>query len=147
MSTARNMHGVKRLSIHKMLIIILLIGSMPNLLAQKSGAETKSNMKWFGGINGGVNVFWGDIKFNSFWPSTKMNELQSGGGFVFGRAINPALKVSTELNFTALKGMKENLSDTLGFKTQALSFALKGQLNTITLLTKRETKLAFYIEG
>lgn len=137
---------MKRLPIHKILIIILLIGSIPSLFAQKSGAKDDYN-KWFVGVNTGVNVFWGDIKFNNFWPSLKMNELQAGGGFVFGRAISPVLKVSTELHFTALKGMKVNLTDTLGFKTQALSFALKGQLNPIALLTKRETKLAFYIES
>lgn len=138
---------MKRLLIYKILIITLLIGSASKLFAQKSSTKKEGYSKWFVGVNGGVNVFWGDIKFNSFWPSTKMNELQAGGGFVFGRTINSTLKISTSLDFTALNGQKINVSDTLGFKTQALSFAIKGQFNPIALLSKREGKLAFYIES
>lgn len=92
-------------------------------------------------------MFWGDIKFNSFWPSPKMNELQAGTGVVFGRTLNPAFKLSSELNFTVLKGMQEVLPDTISFKTQALSFALKGQINPLFLLTKRESKFAIYLEA
>jgi hypothetical protein len=147
MPTDRNMHLVKRLLIHKILIIMLLIGGMQTLFAQKQNTIEKDNNKWFFGINGGMNIFWGDTKFNSFWPSHKMQELQAGGSFVFGKAISPALKLSSHLNFTALKGMQEVLTDTLGFKTHALSFALKWQLNPIALLTKKEAKLAFYIES
>lgn len=147
MPTDRNMHLVKRLLIHKILIIMLLTGGIQPLFAQKQNTIEKDNNKWFFGINGGVNIFWGDTKFNSFWPSYEMQELQAGGSFVFGRTISPALKLSSQLNFTALKGMQEVLTDTLGFKTHALSFALKWQLNPIALLTKKEAKLAFYIES
>lgn len=120
---------------------------MQSLFAQKQDTELKNEKPWFIGINGGVNLFYGDIKFNSFWPAPKLHEIQPGAGFILGRTMSPALKLSSEFNFTALQGMKELLPDTLGFKTQALSLGLKGQLNPFALLDKKNTKLAFYIES
>ena len=124
-------------SIHKILIIILLIGSIQALYAQNSEVVVNRNKGWYWGINSGVNVFWGDIRFDSIWPSTEMQEIQAGGGFVFGRTISPTLNLSAELNYTSLRGQKEVLPDTLGFRTQALNFALKWQVNLITLFGRK----------
>lgn len=147
MSTERNMHFLKKRSIHKTLIIILLIGSIQPLFAQKQTSTKETGNKWFLGINGGVNLYWGDIKFNSFWPEPKKQEIQMGSGFILGRNISPALKLNSELNYVSLKGTEVYLADTLKFKTQALSFAIKGQLNPFAILTKKETKFALYIES
>ncbi len=114
----------------------------------QSGIQNKNAIpKWYIGLNGGANIFFGDIKYNSFWPEPKMQEIQAGGGFVFGRKLSPALSMSTEFNFTSLKGKQVVLPDTLGFKTQALSFALKGQLNAIALLGKKNARFAFIVES
>lgn len=120
---------------------------MPLLHAQNLNTKDSVENKWFIGINGGVQTFWGDIKFNSFWPNPKTGEFQPGGGFVFGRILSPSLQISSELNFISLKGQKEFLPDTLEFKTQALSFAIKSQFNPIALLKKRETKFSIFIES
>jgi len=141
------MYCLKQFKSHILLIIILLIGSTPLLHAQDSSSRDSAENKWFIGINGGVQTFWGDIKFNPFWPNLKTGEFQPGGGFVFGRILIPSLQVSSELNFISLKGQKEFLTDTLGFKTQALSFAIKGQFNPIALLKKRKTKFSIFIES
>jgi hypothetical protein len=138
---------VKKLLLHKILIIILLLGSIQIAFAQKSTKIKDINNKWFVGINGGVNMFWGDIKFNPFWPSPKMQELQIGGGLVFGRSLSQSFKISSELYFTSLRGLQEVYPDTLGFKTQALSFALKGHFNIISLFTKKDTKFDLFIES
>lgn len=138
---------VKQKSLHTILIILLLSGSIQTLRAQISMSAKESDKNWFVGMNGGANVFYGDIKFKPFWPATKMHELQAGGGFIFGRKLSPSFKLSSELNFTALKGMEELLTDTLGFDAQALSFALKGHLNPIALFSKKDAKFAFYIES
>jgi len=138
---------LRKLTKYKILIIILLSISTQALFAQKSKEKKDSNTKWFIGVNGGITTFWGDIKFNSFWPSTKMQELQAGSGIVFGRTFSPALKLNSEISFISLKGKQEVLADTIGFKTQVLSFAIKGAINPIALLTKKETRLSFYIES
>ena len=120
---------------------------MPSLYAQKSTTNPVHTNKWFVGVNGGVNMYWGDIKFNAFWPALKMKELQPGLGLAFGRSFSSTLKISSELNFSSLRGMQEIFPDTLEFNTQALSFALKGHFNIIHFLNKKDSKFAFFIES
>lgn len=143
MPTARNMPLLKRNKTHIILIIILLSLSIQPLSAQ----QNTSSKKWYIGLNGGANIFWGDIKFNPFWPEAKMQEIQPGGGLIFGRKLNPFLSINTELNYVSLKGKQVFTQDTLAFKTQALSWALKAQFNPIEFLFKKESRFGIYIES
>lgn len=130
---------------HIFVIIILLFNSLQNSYAQNNTNKNKTTKDWSLGLDGGVNLFWGDIKFNKLMPSTKMHELQGGFGVNFTRKINSRLRLAALFNGISLKGQKLEQSDTLSFHTQALSFGIQAQLDLLQLLSKKERNFAFYI--
>ncbi|MBN2237575.1 MAG: hypothetical protein JW729_08435, partial [Bacteroidales bacterium] len=43
--------------------------SLGHLFAQSQTTNNHTNFPWFGGVQGGASLFWGDLKMNTFWPS------------------------------------------------------------------------------
>ena len=138
---------MKHTKLYIILIILLLSESFNVMYAQSSIQKKNPVANWYIGINGGVNIFFGDVKYNSFLPSTKMQELQPNTGIVFGRKFSTTLQLSSEINFNSLRGTKADITDSIGFKFQGLSFALKGHINPFALISKRESKFAFFLES
>ncbi len=127
------------------IIITLLINSLQTSYAQNTKTQYNIKKDWSLGLDAGVNLFWGDVKFNKIGPSTKMHELQGGFGLNFTRKINSKLRLAALFNGISLRGQKLEQSDTLSFHTQALSFGIQAQFDLLQLLSKKERNFAFYI--
>lgn len=113
------------------------------LCAQSKGQEKQ----WFVGLNGGIDLFWGDIKYNAFLPSAKMNELPMSTGLLFGHSFSKSFGINTALDFVNLRGKQVFITDTLSFKTQALALSLKAQFDPIAFFLKKDSKTSLFFES
>jgi|GEM_PF-6145787 len=119
---------MKQKSIHNILIVLLLIGLAPALYAQDTDAEKGPAKSWYVGINGGASLFWGDIRTTS----ASFRTIQPAFGGFLGKSFSPFLRLEAETNYSFLKGMLNQTTDTLNFKSRALSLSLKAKINPLS---------------
>jgi hypothetical protein len=118
-----------------------------NMIPLSICAQSKSTeKKWFVGLNGGTDLFWGDIKYNAFLPSAKMNEIPMSSGLIFGHSFSTSFGVNTELDLVNLRGKQVFITDTLSFKAQALALSLKTQFDPIAFFRKKDSKTSLFFE-
>jgi len=102
---------------------------------------------WYIGAEGGVNVFYGDIKYGSFMPKLDYDELTLGGGILFGKQFSPLFSLKGNLHYSKLAGTKQNGSILQSFKSNSYFAALSAQLNLTQILNPSAELKRFSIWG
>lgn len=139
-------HNVKVIKVNILFILVFLFGISVNAFGQTE-ANNKDKQQWYFGFNGGVNVFFGDVKYNSFWPSSAEKEIKPGGGLYFGRNLGNSFQIGAEINYHSLQGVNADLTENIAFKSTALSMAILGSFNPVAALFNTDSRFGFYLQS
>ncbi|NPD46006.1 MULTISPECIES: hypothetical protein [unclassified Lentimicrobium] len=130
------------------MILVILIGMTNYVYAQKKRKAELNENAWFIGAKGGVNIFFGDIKYTEYLPNFKYNELTFGYGFNLGKQFSPKTSLKLDVNLSKLSGTKKTnaLIRTFDAKTQVATLNL--QVNIFELFNRRArlNKLSVWAE-
>lgn len=112
------------------------MGMASHVNAQKRGASYNPKA-WYIGAEGGVNIFFGDIKYNDYLPNFKHNELTYGGGLLLGKHLSPLFSIKGNIHFSELSGTKSTPALLRTFKTKEQDASLSLQMNLFQLFSNR----------
>ncbi len=93
---------------------ILALISICVFLFQSNSANAQKNSDfqsyWYLNASGGLNVFFGDVKQNSFFPANaEVSEWKFGGGWMLGRQFSPIIGLRGQTLYGQLAGSRREL--------------------------------------
>lgn len=124
----------------------IFIGMVNYVYAQKQSLSFSPNT-WYIGAEGGVNVYFGDIKYGGFMPKLEYDELSPGAGFLFGKQLSPLFSLKGNLHYSMLTGTKQSGQSLQTFKSNSYFAAISAQLNLIEVLSANPDLKRFSIWG
>jgi len=107
---------------------------------------------WSISISGGPNIFFGDLKVNSFWPVDKnMNEWCFGGSFSLVRQFSHVFALRGQVLYSEISGTKRNNKDgtpaNVYFIGNILEYNLNMTVNLSNLFFRYKPQRKFFVYG
>jgi hypothetical protein len=130
---------------------VILIGSFILYLSNSvSSQNTFGNKKfetyWYVNANGGLSLFFGDIKQNSIFPANnEINEWRLGTGLIFGRQFTPVFGLRTQSVLGELSGSKRELG--LFIEGSYIEFHLSSTFSLTNLFSQYDPSRKFNFYG
>jgi len=114
------------------------------------------NRKFFGNwsvtLGGGPNIFFGDVKVNTFWPVNEYdNEWRFAGTFSLNRQLSYVFSVRAQVFYGEIAGTKRNYKGgapaNLTFDGNIFEYNLNGTVNFSNLFARYNPLRKFFIYG
>ncbi len=128
---------MKLRTIYTGLLIVSFLGALSPAFAQKSRKSKPDPKAWTVGAKGGVNIYFGDLKYWDYIPNTKYGELTYGGGISIGKYLSPKFSITTDLGYFNLSGTKRNNSTYRTFDTKYQFANINLNINFLQVMQKR----------
>jgi hypothetical protein len=133
--------------------VILLISASFSSHAQTQGALGRRFFSnWSIGVSGGPNIFFGDLKVNSFWPvSTNNNEWRYAGTFSLTRQISYVFAIRAQVMYGGISGTKRTYNSgapcNLYFDGTLMEYNLNTTINFSNLFSTYKSDRKFFVYG
>lgn len=114
---------------HIWLFVVILIGIIQPLYAQKKASKRPDDKAWTLGLNASANTTFGDIKYRDYLPNSKYGEIGWGTGLSLSKYLSPKFAIKSDFAYSLLYGTKETDNLLRSFETKTQMASLQFQIN------------------